>query len=298
MSKTIHSDPQLYQHQMDATNIDSTTAELFGTVNAYGLSTTVTFEYGTTTSYGSTVTAYQSPVTGDSITHVSADISGLTPCTIYHFRVKAENSLGTVYGSDAEFKCGYPPTATTLYATNYTCTSATLNGTVNANAASSVVTFQYGTTTAYGKEVTSGQSPVSSIRNVSADISGLSADSTYHFRVKAENSCWTSYGSDKTISRGLITLTTASVKDITATTAISGGNITSDGCKPITDRGVSSSRGGRPPHVYQIHSGTGTGSFTCNLTGLKPSTTYYVRAYATNDDTIIYGDRISFKTAP
>jgi hypothetical protein len=72
-----------------ATNVDSTAAKLNGTVNGYDLPTTVTFEYGITTDYGSTVTAFQSPVRGDSITHVSADISGLTPGTTYHFRVKA-----------------------------------------------------------------------------------------------------------------------------------------------------------------------------------------------------------------
>jgi uncharacterized protein (TIGR02145 family) len=78
---------------LDATNVDSTKAKLNGTVNGYGLSTTVIFEYGTTTSYGNTVTASQSPVTGDSITHVSADISGLDTSSSYYFRIKADNSL-------------------------------------------------------------------------------------------------------------------------------------------------------------------------------------------------------------
>jgi uncharacterized protein (TIGR02145 family) len=87
-----------------ATNVDSSTAKLNGIVNGYGLSTTVTFEYGTTTSYGNTVTAYQSPVTGDSITHVSADISGLDTSSTYHFRIKAENSKWiNFYGSDTIF---------------------------------------------------------------------------------------------------------------------------------------------------------------------------------------------------
>ena len=74
-----------------------------------GLPTNVTFEYGTTTSYGQEVTPEQNPVTGNSITNISADISGLTLCTTYHFRVKAENSFETVYSSDKEFKCGLPP---------------------------------------------------------------------------------------------------------------------------------------------------------------------------------------------
>lgn len=87
---------------LEVTNVDSTTAKLTGIVNGNGLSTTVTFEYGTTTSYGNSVTAIQSPVTGDSITHVSADILGLTPYSTYHFRVKAENSLWIDFYSSEE----------------------------------------------------------------------------------------------------------------------------------------------------------------------------------------------------
>jgi uncharacterized protein (TIGR02145 family) len=90
-----------------ATNVDSTIAKLTGIVNGYGLSTTVTFEYDTTTSYGNSVTAIQSPVTGDSITNVSADISGLIPNTIYHYRIKAENSTWiNFYGSENIFYTG------------------------------------------------------------------------------------------------------------------------------------------------------------------------------------------------
>jgi len=90
-----------------ATNVDSTTAKLTGIVNGYGLSTTITFEYDTTTSYSNSVTAFQSPVTGDSLTHVSADISGLIPNMIYHYRIKAENSRWiNFYGSENIFYTG------------------------------------------------------------------------------------------------------------------------------------------------------------------------------------------------
>jgi PKD repeat protein len=70
-----------------ATSLGTTTATLNGMVNAHNSSTTVTFEYGTTISYGSTITATQSPVSGSSNTSVSAGITGLTPNTIYHYRV-------------------------------------------------------------------------------------------------------------------------------------------------------------------------------------------------------------------
>ena len=211
-----------------ATNVDSTSAKLNGTVNGYGLSTTVTFEYGTTSSYGDSITAIQSPVTGDSITHVSAVISGLTPNTIYYFRVKADNSKWlNFYGPDSPFIT--LPRVKTLAATNLSDNVATLNGAISANLLSTTVTFEYGVTTSYGKTITASQSPVTgnTLTYVSADITGLTitTDSIYHFRIKAENSLEVIYGRDmEFIAKGL-RIITLEVINITDTTAVSGGNL-------------------------------------------------------------------------
>ena len=78
-------------------------ATLNGTVNANDFSTTVTFEYGTTTGYGSTATAEQSPVTGSTDTAVSKALTGLSSGTEYHYRVRGVSDGGTVYGSDQTF---------------------------------------------------------------------------------------------------------------------------------------------------------------------------------------------------
>jgi ligand-binding sensor domain-containing protein len=86
-----------------ATSVTSTSATLNGTVNPNGLSSTVRFDYGTTTSYGTSVTASQGPVTGSSNVSVTANLSGLTPNTLYHYRVEATNSAGTTYGADSTF---------------------------------------------------------------------------------------------------------------------------------------------------------------------------------------------------
>jgi hypothetical protein len=99
-----------------ADKLSPTSATLNGTVNHNGSSTTVTFEYGPTISYNSTITATQSPLTGTTAQSVSASLTGLTPVTTYHFRVKATNSVGTSYGTDVTFTT---PFSSILYVNRY-----------------------------------------------------------------------------------------------------------------------------------------------------------------------------------
>ena len=87
-----------------ATNIKPTSATLNGVVYPDGLNTTVLFDYGLTNSYGSTLPASQSPVTGSSNVNVSADLTGLKSNTLYHYRVRATNSEGTIFGNDNVFR--------------------------------------------------------------------------------------------------------------------------------------------------------------------------------------------------
>jgi C1A family cysteine protease len=85
-----------------ATAVTSSSATLNATVNPNGLATTVSFQWGSTTSYGKT-TASQSIGSGTSNQNVSAALTGLSPSTIYHYRIVATNSVGTSYGSDMTF---------------------------------------------------------------------------------------------------------------------------------------------------------------------------------------------------
>jgi uncharacterized protein (TIGR02145 family) len=95
----------------------------------------------------------------------------------------------------------------------------------------------------------------------------------------------------------LPTLTTDAVTYITSTSAISGGNVTSDGGATITARGVCWSTSPSPTIANNSTStGIGTGSFTSSLTGLTQSTIYYVRAYATNSAGTGYGNEVNFTT--
>ena len=98
-----------------ASALTSTDATLNGTVSSNGASTTVTFDYGLTTGYGSSATATGSPLAaGATNTAVSAAVAGLTCNTLYHFRVKGVNSAGTSNGSDLTFTTSAcPPTSVT-----------------------------------------------------------------------------------------------------------------------------------------------------------------------------------------
>lgn len=97
----------------------------------------------------------------------------------------------------------------------------------------------------------------------------------------------------------LPTLSTANATSITYTTAIGGGNITSDGGAPVTARGVCWNTTANPTIANNKSSdGTGSGTFTSSIMGLNINTTYYVRAYATNSSGTAYGEQVTFNSLP
>lgn len=85
-----------------ATTVTCCSATLNGTVNPNGQSTEYYFEYGTTTSYGSS-TPIESAGSGSDGVSVKAAIKGLVPSTTHHYRLVATNMAGTIYGSDQSF---------------------------------------------------------------------------------------------------------------------------------------------------------------------------------------------------
>ena len=136
------------------------------------------------------------------------------------------------------------------------------------------------------------------IGSFTSGITGLNPGTTYHVRTYANNTAGTGYGSDLTFtSSAIIPTVTTTVSSIASTSAISGGNVISDGGASVTVRGVCWSTSENPT-IIDSHTtdGLGTGSFTSSIMGLNQGATYHVRAYATNSVGTAYGADVEFTT--
>lgn len=192
-----------------ASSIGQTAATLKGTVNPGGVGVSdCHFEYGTTSSYGATVPCAQTAGSGNSPVAESANVSGLSPGTTYHFRLVGATMFATSRGADQTFTTLAPvapgePLVTTGLASAIARTTATLNGTVNPQGSATRYHFEYGTSTAYGTTVPMPDAAVgsdSATHAVAQPVAGLAPGTTYHFRIVATNSAGTTAGADQTFT--------------------------------------------------------------------------------------------------
>ncbi len=185
-------------------SVGTTSATVSGTVNPNGQATTYHFDYGTSTSYGSTApgSPYPSAGSGTTAQSVSTNLTGLAANTTYHYRLEATNATGTTYGPDQTFTTGSG--VTTGSADSVGTTSATVSGTVNPNGQATTYHFDYGTSTSYGSTAPGSPYPSAgsgtTTQSVSTNLTGLAASTTYHYRLEATNATGTTYGSDQTFT--------------------------------------------------------------------------------------------------
>ncbi len=229
----------------------------------------------------------------------SSSLTGLAINTTYYVRAYATNSQGTSYGNEVIFTTlTNLPTITTTAISNITATTASSGGNATADGGYPIIAKGICWSTTSSPTIANNYTTDGTGTGAfSSSLTGLTTLTTYYVRAYATNSQGTSYGNQIqfiTLTT-LPTITTTAVTGITANSATSGGNISSDGGYSVTARGVCWKTSSNPTISDSISSdGTGTGVFASSITGLASSTTYYVRAYATNSQGTAYGNQVTF----
>ena len=183
----------------DAVNISTHSAKLGGEIKSNGGSSIIErgIYLGTSTEPQTSGIKF---INQSGNSYFMDSITSLSPKTTYHFVAYAINSLGSDFGSEKTFTTlGDLPEAITLKADTITTSGASLVGIVSADYLNTSVTFEYGTTVSYGNSVPVVDGIVTENNDtVYANISGLTANTTYHFRIRTENELGVVYGGDST----------------------------------------------------------------------------------------------------
>jgi hypothetical protein len=251
-------------------------------------------DVSTNNSFSTYVTGYQNLNVGNVI---SRNVTGLNVSTTYYYRVRAYNGGSTSGNSNTinvtTLTATGAPVVTTNPAANVASFSAMLNGRVNPHGQATSVYFQYGTATSYGSNTASHSVNGSTYQNVVANISGLSASRTYHFRIVATNNSGTRYGSDRIFTTltatGAPVVTTKPATNIMNSSATLNGSLDPHGLTTSVhfQYGTTTSYGHTTP--MQSQTGNTYRNIAASISSLTTHTTYHFRIVATNNAGTRYG---------
>ena len=286
---------------LPATGVSSTSASLNGLINKFPTPLNVSFEYGTTPAFGSTIPGVPSNV-NDTLSHtVSAVASSLQPNTIYYFRLKGMHNAQAYYGDIQTFFTGSIfSTFQTLPATVLDST-ATLNATLDKFRLPVNLTFQYGTSPYFlGTEVTAFPTYINDTlqHNVIATLNDLIPGTFYYFRVKGQTPFSEYYGDILTFSAGIgySYFNTVDASNIGNTSAQLNANAVHF-ATPVSlsfEYGPTTSFGNTITASPASIADTGFHNISATVTGLTSGNIYFYRVKATTGVTSIYGDTKQF----
>ena len=283
-------------------------ATLLGQLESEGTSSVTEkgFCYSTTT-LNPTLLDNSITAIGSNLGSYSSSLTNLTEGTTYYVRAYATNGKGTAYGDVVSFKTESLPKVSMVFLDKIDVNSAQVSFNLTSQGSSPVTEmgFYYGSTPftmpTYGSaehKYSIGHSTDCLVFN----MTGLAEGTSYYVCAYATNSSGTVYGvtrSFTTKTSSLPSVSTVSVSNVSYSSAIVNGLVTSDVGINIAERGVCWNTTGNPTVSNSKKvSGSGIGSFSVSISGLNEGTTYYARAYATNGTktAYVYGNVISFTT--
>jgi len=257
-------------------SITSTSATITWTTD---VSSDSKVNYGTTTSYGSQATD------ASSVTSHSMTLTGLTPNTTYHYQCVSANTYGSTASTDYTFTTASgTPVITNVQSSGVTNTAATITWTTDTASDSKV---DYGTTTSYGSQ----QSSASAVTSHSISLTGLTPNTTYHYKCSSTNVYGTGVSSDYTFTtNGPPTISNVQATGITSNTAVItwSTNVASDS---KVNYGTTASYGSQGTNASSVT------SHTITLTGLTASTTYHYQCVSANNYGTATSTDFTFTTA-
>ena len=233
----------------------------------------------------------------------NVSVTMLTPSTSYHVRAYAKNVNGTSYGNTI--------VVTTTDGTA-TVTTGTVTNVMALTATSKVTVTDAGGATLQSCGICWSTNPNPTVLDNNAvaggkainteyicNMSSLTPNTTYYVRAYAITDISTSYGKEETFKTtiGLPTISTG-YPSAEATIITLTGQVTGNGGYNVTERGVCYSKSNVEPTITdsKVVCGSGNGSYEAKITNLEASTTYYLRAYATNEVGTSYGRAVSAET--
>jgi hypothetical protein len=291
--------------------LQSESVTLDGSVNPAGTAVTLCrFEYGTEASYGQSAPCVPSPGAGEGPVPVSAEVTGLEPNTLYHYRLIATNANGTNITEDHTFQTLLRAPATedeSASAVDVGSLTAMLVGTVNPHNAVEAYHFVWGTSSAYGSVTpvpdlyTRADNVVNIV--VAQKLVGLQPGTTYHFALAAIGAGGTAVGPDEMFTTPVVPLpivNTGGSSGLTVGEATLSGTIDPEGWDTVYhfEYGPTAAYGSDWPTVdVQAGQFIGGQNVTIAVQNLQPSTEYHYRLVATNAAGTVYGPDQVFSTS-